>query len=135
MDDLKRHAMTHSTNPKVCPQYAIGKCEFGASGKMGGNCPFPHPRKCIYFQANMCKKGDKCTFYHPTKKSTGLTGERLATSDYMRQGKHFGISNFGQSNNMAHQVAFLGQGFMEMKQMIAKLQQDQNNNQGLWPRI
>ena len=53
---------------KICRYYKTKTCRFGAKGV---GCGFRHPDKCIKFMKHGdksnkgCKKGKKCTMYHP----------------------------------------------------------------------
>lgn len=59
------------TKPKVCHFYQKGTCKHGLSGRMGGNCPFAHPRPCPKLLNHGtkgplgCNKGRDCLNFHP----------------------------------------------------------------------
>ena len=71
-DPMRNQGTTarRSEAPQVCQDFIMKRCQYGASGKVGGTCRHAHPRICRKFlkfgnQANGCNMGQGCTFYHP----------------------------------------------------------------------
>ena len=60
------------------------KCSYGKSGKIGGTCPFSHPKICHWFsrggnKKDGWKKGGCCEFYQPK-----VYGGNAAKGDHAR---------------------------------------------------
>ena len=87
VDELKKHERVHA-KLEICPEYAVGRCQFGASGKVGGTCPLSHPRKCIFqFTPRGCKKKESCSFYHQEKRPGSHADDKFVNRDSRPDGK------------------------------------------------
>ena len=117
-DDMRNHEKSCIT----CPYYLESTCEFGAKGENDkGQCPFAHPRKCIYFQNNNCRKGVKCNFLHMKFNRKPFFNENPSRG-HPHQGGYRG------SNPIISELSsFLGHHFSEIRERIGKLE-DKNNN-------
>ena len=77
LSDLKQKQQepyVDRSKSNVCEKFVDGKCPHGISGKKllnGSACVKSHPKWCYRYARNGthkkygCKKGSKCTFYHP----------------------------------------------------------------------
>jgi len=129
-NELKAHESTHSKT-EICPEYALGRCEFGASGRVGGTCSFNHPRKCIFqFTQRGCKRRETCSYYHVEKSpSSAKHAARDPTPPRGNQG------NRHQSNEMAFLCQSIESFKQEVSNRLKRLEQDNNNNKGRWPQV
>ena len=130
VDELKKHERVHA-KLEICPEYAVGRCQFGASGKVGGTCPLSHPRKCIFqFTPRGCKKKESCSFYHQEKRPGSHADDKFVNRDSRPdgRGKHQSNSNIDLSFLDQRLDRMFGQWLQE------KMDQDKNNNRGQWPR-
>ena len=91
----------------VYKEFLKKKCPHGKSGKIGGTCPFSHPKICHWFlrsrnKKDGCKKGGDCTFYHPKmcwQYSKRGSCSRQECSFYHAKGNR---SNVPKNINAAH---------------------------------
>ena len=66
-----RNVGATNSGRQICRFYKENNCRHGVSGKRDGTCPFEHPKACQKFITNGthatrgCKKGTKCTSFHP----------------------------------------------------------------------
>ena len=136
-DELKTHERNHT-----CPDYLESKCIYGGKGENErGVCAYAHPRKCIYFQTNSCRRGSSCQFLHI--KSSRQVNNHFNARNATRNSSQNGNRGFGMPS-MNELASFLDQRFSEIKERIGKLEQDsnnnfnksqdQNNNRGQWQR-
>ena len=60
-----------TASQQVCAHYMSGECQYGISGKSGGNCPDKHPKRCALYirwgdrDGRGCS-GTTCGKAHPT---------------------------------------------------------------------
>ena len=125
-EDMRTHERRHT-----CPEYLESTCRFGGKGENElGRCSYAHPRKCIYFQTNSCKKGGRCHFLHIKSKSHFDAPHEKRHFQHNGSNDHRGsrqaMNRSQDKQGPSDDAAFLGQAFMKFLQDMKT--QDQNNN-------
>jgi hypothetical protein len=86
-----RHVSIASDAP-VCQEFLQGFCP------LGDKCPKKHTSVCPKFALDgQCEEGDKCRFYHPTKRTWTLA---RALKEVCRIGRHLIHSIVDESSVM-----------------------------------
>ena len=90
---LQRRLSEHVDNDEspefvdVCKKYKIGQCPHGLRGNKvvnGSTCPNKHPKRCFKYckhgtkDKGGCKKGTKCTYYHPILCKFSVKGKQCS---------------------------------------------------------
>jgi hypothetical protein len=93
---LQRRLSQHADNDgspefvNVCKKYKIGQCPHGLRGNKvvnGATCPNKHPKRCFKYckhgtkDKEGCKKGTKCTYYHPVLCKFSVKGKQCSKVD------------------------------------------------------
>ena len=135
VDELKKHERVHA-KLEICPEYAVGRCQFGASGKVGGTCPLSHPRKCIFqFTPRGCKKKESCSFYHQEKRPGSHADDKFLNRDSRPDGKTSNVrvwSNYCiQERNFSKEEFYI---FLpiEIWRLLETSSRHWNRNQDQW---
>ncbi len=88
--DNKKAGINSNASSDICDKFRTGKCPHGISGKTiheGHPCSKLHPKWCYRFARNGrhrkygCKKGDKCTLFHPKHCPSSVADKTCFSAD------------------------------------------------------